>query len=115
MTVTEWIAVPMAAAGNLTAIGGGGGADVHPDASQIGPGSLGFWVVIGLLVVLFFLYRSMRKQVRRVDFDTGATTDEERVASHHEPDERAGRDQEHDEKRDQKSDETHNHKHDHSS
>lgn len=60
--------------------------DLAPDPQSVGPGSLGFWIVIGLIVVLFLLYKSMRKQIRRVDFDTDATTDEERVASHHEPD-----------------------------
>ncbi|MGH8828121.1 MAG: hypothetical protein ACRDVZ_11125 [Jiangellaceae bacterium] len=52
------------------------------DQSAIGPGSLGFWVLIGLLVTLFVLYRSMRKQVKRVDFDDTATTDEGRMRGH---------------------------------
>lgn len=56
-----------------------------PGRPDIGPGSLGFWIVIALIVVLFFLYRSMRKQIRRVDFDPDAATDAERIASHREP------------------------------
>jgi hypothetical protein len=39
------------------------------DGSTIGPGGWGFWIVIGLLVALFFLYRSMRKQLGRVQFE----------------------------------------------
>jgi hypothetical protein len=63
-------------------------SDEPAGRSAIGPGSLGFWIVIGLIVVLFLLYRSMRKQMRRVDFDPTATTDAERIASHREPEER---------------------------
>ena len=106
MIVTEWSAVALTAAGNVMA---GEGADVQPDASQIGPGSLGFWIVIGLMLVLILLYRSMRKQIRRVNFDTGAATDEDRVASHHEPHDQVDHDHKHDETA--KSDEAPKHDH----
>lgn len=52
------------------------------DPSSIGPGSLGFWVVVLLAVALFFLYRSMRKQMKRIEFDPAGTTDEERMRGH---------------------------------
>lgn len=57
-----------------SAIGAAESAD-----SSVGPGLLGFLVVIFLLVALFVLYRSMRKQIRRVDFDAEGGTDEERM------------------------------------
>ncbi|NED99803.1 hypothetical protein [Phytoactinopolyspora halotolerans] len=50
----------------------------------ISAGSAGFWIVIALALALVVLYRSMRKQLRRVDFDESASTDEERVRSHEE-------------------------------
>lgn len=74
MTMTELFTVAATAAEN------------EVDPSAVGPGSPGFWIVIGLIVVLVLLYLSLRKQIRRVDFDPDATTDEERVASHHERD-----------------------------
>ena len=37
-----------------------------PAASQVVPGILGFLVVAGLAVVLYFLLRSMNKQLRKV-------------------------------------------------
>ena len=37
-----------------------------PTASQVVPGILGFLVVAGMGVVLFFLLRSMNKQLRKV-------------------------------------------------
>jgi|SRR5690625_868441 len=111
MIVTEWSSGALPAVGDVMA---GEGADIQPDASQIGPGSLGFWIVIGLMLVLILLYRSMRKQIRRVNFDTGAATDEDRVASHHEPHDQADHDQaDHDHKHDEtaKSDEAPKHDH----
>lgn len=60
-------------------------AETEVEPGSAGPGSLGFWIVVGLIIVLVFLYLSLRKQLRRVDFDPDATSDEERVASHHEP------------------------------
>jgi hypothetical protein len=38
-------------------------------ASQVEPGVLGFLVVAGIGVVLFFLLRSMNKQLRKVSAD----------------------------------------------
>lgn len=60
------------------------------EESSAGPGSLGFWVVIALALALFVLYRSMRKQIRRVDFDAEGTTDEERMHGHADDAERPG-------------------------
>ena len=37
-----------------------------PAASQVVPGILGFLVVAGMGIVLFFLLRSMNKQLRKV-------------------------------------------------
>ena len=37
-----------------------------PTASQVVPGVLGFLVVAGMGVILFFLLRSMNKQLRKV-------------------------------------------------
>lgn len=45
----------------------------------VGPGSWGFWIVVAMGLVLVVLYRSMRKQMRRVDFNADGTTDEERM------------------------------------
>ena len=39
-------------------------------ASQVEPGALGFLVVAGIGVALFFLIRSMNKQLRKVSADT---------------------------------------------
>ena len=60
------------------------------EESSAGPGSLGFWVVVALALALFVLYRSMRKQIRRVDFDAEGTTDEERMHGHADDAERPG-------------------------
>jgi hypothetical protein len=49
------------------------------DSPEIGPGLLGFAIMIFLLTALFLLYRSLRKQIRRVDFDAEGETDEERT------------------------------------
>jgi hypothetical protein len=42
-----------------------------PVASQVVPGVLGFLVVAGMGVVLFFLFRSMVKHLRKVTPDPG--------------------------------------------
>jgi hypothetical protein len=39
-------------------------------ASQVEPGLLGFLIVAGIGVALFFLIRSMNKQLRKVSADT---------------------------------------------
>jgi hypothetical protein len=41
-------------------------ASAAPTASQVVPGVLGFLVVAGMGLVLFFLLRSMNKQLRKV-------------------------------------------------
>lgn len=43
-----------------------------PDPSIVGPGMLGFVVFLGLLVAAIFLFRSLNKQIKRVDFDESA-------------------------------------------
>jgi hypothetical protein len=49
-----------------------------PD-SAVGPGLLGFLVVVALGLALVFLYRSLRKQLKRIDFDAEATSDADRM------------------------------------
>jgi hypothetical protein len=64
-------------------------AESEADNSEIGPGLYGFLVVVFLVLALVMLYRSMRKQIRKVDFDPEGTTDTERMHGHHqEPPER---------------------------
>jgi hypothetical protein len=41
-------------------------ASAAPAASQVVPGILGFLVVAGMGLILFFLLRSMNKQLRKV-------------------------------------------------
>ncbi|MET0641843.1 MAG: hypothetical protein ABWZ36_05035, partial [Jiangellaceae bacterium] len=55
------------------------GAPDVPADSAIGPGLLGFLVVVALGLALVFLYRSLRKQLRRIDFDADATSDVDRM------------------------------------
>jgi hypothetical protein len=50
-----------------------------PADSVVGPGLLGFLVVVALGLALVFLYRSLRKQLRRIDFDADATSDVDRM------------------------------------
>ncbi|MGH8776356.1 MAG: hypothetical protein ACRDWI_14730 [Jiangellaceae bacterium] len=54
-------------------------ATTEVDDAGIGPGPLGFLVFVGLLAAVFFLYRSMRKQMRRIDFDAEGQSDTERM------------------------------------
>ncbi|TDC49912.1 hypothetical protein E1212_16660 [Jiangella ureilytica] len=63
-------------------------AETEPDNSEIGPGLYGFLVVVFLILALVMLYRSMRKQIRKVDFDPEGTSDAERMHGHQEPPER---------------------------
>lgn len=49
------------------------------DGSSIGPGLTGFLVLAFLAVAVVFLYRSLRKQLRRIDFDPEGRTDAERM------------------------------------
>jgi hypothetical protein len=46
---------------------------------SVGPGSWGFWIVVALGLALVVLYRSMRKQMGRVDFNADGLTDDERM------------------------------------
>ncbi|PSK96082.1 hypothetical protein CLV30_12723 [Haloactinopolyspora alba] len=58
-----------------------------------GPGLFGFLVLAFLIVALVLLYRSMRKQMRKVDFDQEGLTDEERMRGQHDQrDQRGQRD-----------------------
>jgi hypothetical protein len=56
------------------------------DDSGIGPGLLGFLVFLALLVALFMLYRSLRRQLKRIDFDPEGKTDAERMRDRRPPD-----------------------------
>lgn len=51
--------------------------------TSVGPGLLGFLVMAFLVGALFLLYRSMRKQMRKVDFDPEGVTDEQRMRHRH--------------------------------
>ncbi|WP_116949911.1 hypothetical protein [Jiangella endophytica] len=63
-------------------------AEAEAEDSGIGPGLYGFLVLIFLVVALFLLYRSLRKQIRRVDFDAEGASDAERMREHQEPPDR---------------------------
>ena len=63
-------------------------AESEAEDSGIGPGLYGFLVIVFLILALVLLYRSMRKQIRRVDFDPEGATDAERMRGHQEPPER---------------------------
>jgi hypothetical protein len=43
------------------------------EESQVKPGLVGFLVVLGMAVALFFLLRSMSKHLRRIDVDRDST------------------------------------------
>ena len=49
------------------------------DNTGIGPGLAGFLVLAFLALTVVFLYRSMRKQLKRIDFDPEGRTDAERM------------------------------------
>lgn len=59
-------------------------AAAEAETTGVGPGLLGFLVIMFLLVALLVLYRSLRKQIRRVDFDAEGRSDSERMRGHHE-------------------------------
>lgn len=63
-------------------------AESDAEDSGIGPGLYGFLVIVFLILALVLLYRSMRKQIRRVDFDPEGGSDAERMRGHQEPPER---------------------------
>ncbi len=56
-----------------------GSASTDADGSGIGPGLLGFLVFAGLCAALIVLYRSLRRQLRRIDFDAEGQSDAERM------------------------------------
>ncbi len=39
------------------------------DADQVGAGTVGFLVIAGIAVMTYLLWRSMNKQLRKVDFE----------------------------------------------
>lgn len=43
-----------------------------PDDSMIGPGMTGFLVFLFLVIAAAFLFRSLNKQLKKVDFDENA-------------------------------------------
>jgi hypothetical protein len=53
--------------------------------SNNGIGLLGFLVIAGLALALVFLYRSLRRQLGRIDFNAEGTSDAERMRGHHSP------------------------------
>jgi hypothetical protein len=56
-----------------------GSASTDADGSGVGPGLLGFLVFAGLCAALIVLYRSLRRQLRRIDFDAEGESDAERM------------------------------------
>jgi hypothetical protein len=56
-----------------------GSASTDADGSRVGPGLLGFLVFAGLCAALIVLYRSLRRQLRRIDFDADGQSDAERM------------------------------------
>jgi len=46
------------------------------DATWLGPGLLGFLSLMFLVVAVFFIYRSLNKQLKRVTFDESAVNHE---------------------------------------
>jgi hypothetical protein len=54
-------------------------ASTDADGSGVGPGLLGFLVFAGLCAALIVLYRSLRRQLRRIDFDADGQSDAERM------------------------------------
>lgn len=52
-------------------------APVEPDPSIVTPGLLGLVMVLALGLAIVFLYKSMNRQLKRVDFpEPGAEADE---------------------------------------
>jgi hypothetical protein len=49
---------------------------------SFGPGTIGFVVLAGLALAIIVLYRSMRKNLRRIDFNPDGRTDAERMHGH---------------------------------
>jgi hypothetical protein len=57
--------------------------------SNVGIGFLGFAVIAALALAVVFLYRSMRRQLGRIDFDANGTSDAERMRHRDSPDDDA--------------------------
>lgn len=66
-------------------------ATTSTEDSSIGPGLLGFLVVVGLAAAVFVLYRSLRRQLKRIDFDPEGRTDAERMGDRPDPDDNGAR------------------------
>lgn len=49
---------------------------------SFGPGPIGFVILAGLALAIILLYRSMRKNLRRIDFNPDGSTDTERMHGH---------------------------------
>lgn len=60
-----------------------------PEPSQVRPGPIAL-IVVPLAVAVFLLWRSLNKQLKRIDFDESAETDEERAARRSPDDDGAG-------------------------
>jgi hypothetical protein len=54
--------------------------------SNDGIGMVGFLVIAGLALALVFLYRSLRRQLGRIDFDANGRSDAERMRRDASPD-----------------------------
>jgi hypothetical protein len=54
--------------------------------SSDGIGLVGFLVIAGLALALVFLYRSLRRQLGRIDFDANGRSDAERMRRDASPD-----------------------------
>lgn len=50
--------------------------------TSFGVGLIGFLVIGGIAFILFVLYRSMRRQLKRIDFNPDGSTDLERMSGH---------------------------------
>lgn len=60
-------------------------ASTTDGSGGIGPGVAGFLVFVFLILAVVFLYRSMRKQLKRIDFDAEGQTDAERMRGRQTP------------------------------
>jgi hypothetical protein len=54
-------------------------AAAEDSGSVRGPGVVGVLILTGLALAVLLLYRSLRKQLRRIDFDPKGRTDAERM------------------------------------
>ena len=51
--------------------------DPIPNANQVGPGWIAAVVVLALIIGTFLLWRNMRKQLTKINFDDGSSTTSE--------------------------------------